>query len=1576
MALQFSDNFNRSNSADLGSNWTTNGGNALSIANSVAQSGVGAGLYYGGYWNADSLGASTIQYVQASVTPPSEGHGGLVLWGNASFSSGSTGSGYYLRVTLDQLAICEITNGVIGTPLAVTSGSGSATYRLTWDPFGAVSAYVDGFKVMEVSDATVTPTRAGLLAYSDSSSSAGTFDLFEGGTDSYSYTVDEPSSGWGDRSAQWLAVHPITGALWRAKYVSSNDTIVFGYSTNGGQSWTSAPSLTFPSRTSGITADYDAFAFEIDYQGVGYLSVHASGIHKVYATGEPAPNLAASMSSASTWSTVLNGATAISSSFELTRLSIKVSASAGNRKVFVGYAVQINNGSSTYIRALVGHWQNSGALQALSWTNDQRYGLTSLSAGSGVHSHDILPPLTSSTSDYADLVHVRLTNTRTVVASRQDGQSSANPFSTWTDYTLATGSGGVPLSTDGVACSFLGYHVLFAWVMNDPTAVEIGISPFNTNLLTQMVTVTVPALNDGNITSLRATSYGDEWRVYVTTANGNLHVLRVDRFSKAATPSGWEPLHVGGGISGVRDSMVIAHQPTVDGTTYIGYVEDQSGTDYYVVNSDSRKYLPDPYVSVYALSDYGGYDSYSVWATRNVTVDATGRTWAIFYDPYRDNGPYDVLMWSDDGVQWNEHLIASIGAYTSYGGELFSDYAGRIWWTRSTSSATTTWVLESGASAKTNVTGLTNYLFTEGAQIAFEDPEGTGYILARFAQQATTAYLTTARFDNSHALISGSLQTISFTGLSGGQLVLDFEHTGDGRTATSSPDIYIAYQQDGVGLKWGRLQYDGNLSARYASTVTYLFTMDDTDMATGDRLAGYFDGTNSVIAYTETGSENIKIYDGHNLSGSTWSWNVRTPPAFTDGTVKGNTGGGYNVSYDAAKNIIVTASGSTSKDVLVALYDRAANSWSSWNQIAATVNPTPSINGRAVNAARRVHPDRNAVPILWAEGANPPLVATYYEYSIDSAPDTPTLLSPSSGNQDINNTLGFQWTFDDINANDYQSGYAIKRVVSGVTHYWRASTQSWLTTEYKNPSVVSESFLPAYWATASATVQQFSVKVWDSTNLASAYSTAVSVTPSVRHDPTMVEPTFGYSYPADSTEILVDWTVTSQSQYRVIFRDSETNVDLHDTDWVTSTNTSYVIPVSLVPEHRYAVLLQTIGATGSPSYSFESLVVQAEIYSRRDSTSVAVVLTDNDYLTAPSTRVVRYVDIYEADGVTEWRSRVPVISGSVSIEASPTSKRTLSLSIASRSPDYPEPYEIDSETGIWYDKVVRPYRGVVLDDGTEKIWPLGVFHIDTLADADFPNSIEIQGRDKFKVLENSKFAVPTQFSANLDLFSVVRAIATNAGITSISLPAEVISLGYDWLFEQNSSRGEAIEKLVESFGYTVVFDGSGTLMAEKIPDPYAGALEYSFTTGESGNMVTWKRSASDAEIFNRVIVVGESSSKLAVYGDAQNNVPNSPTRIARIGERVKSLNLSSITTTQQAQDLADRLLAVHSLEQFEINVTSIVVPWLKAGDIIEVLTESDSLNQGAPSRFLLSSLSIPLGLEPMSLTGRRLAIVG
>jgi hypothetical protein len=272
---------------------------------------------------------------------------------------------------------------------------------------------------------------------------------------------------------------------------------------------------------------------------------------------------------------------------------------------------------------------------------------------------------------------------------------------------------------------------------------------------------------------------------------------------------------------------------------------------------------------------------------------------------------------------------------------------------------------------------------------------------------------------------------------------------------------------------------------------------------------------------------------------------------------------------------------------------------------------------------------------------------------------------------------------------------------------------------------------------------------------------------------------------------------------------------------------------------------------------------------------------------------------------------------------------------------------------------------------------IGEFMIDSIKESHFPHNTVITGRDYAKKLILSTFPASTQFASNATAEATIKTIVTNAGIDTnrIILPNTSTVLGSSFIFERGSTRWDAIKTLATAYNFEVFFDNAGNFVLRAFQDPTTDAVKVKFNTGVNGNLVSYDKSANDTSIFNHIVVAGESSDSTTIpkWAEAINTKVGSPTSVANLGDRTYTYTSPLLTTTAQCLALAKQYLAIYALEEYQMDWNAICIDWLEAGDVVEVVP--DRLVAGSPTRFLLTSFSLPLTLAPMSGTGRRMLIV-
>ena len=173
---------------------------------------------------------------------------------------------------------------------------------------------------------------------------------------------------------------------------------------------------------------------------------------------------------------------------------------------------------------------------------------------------------------------------------------------------------------------------------------------------------------------------------------------------------------------------------------------------------------------------------------------------------------------------------------------------------------------------------------------------------------------------------------------------------------------------------------------------------------------------------------------------------------------------------------------------------------------------------------------------------------------------------------------------------------------------------------------------------------------------------------------------------------------------------------------------------------------------------------------------------------AETTVHTRSVEIYESDGITRWAkdTELRLKSGNISIDYSRTERRAIDLVLSN------DDGVLVTEAGeFWYDKIIKAFRGVVLEDGSTWKTQVGEFMIDRIVEGNFPHDVKITGRDYTKKCLKSKFERATQFATGLALESIIGSIASNAGISRRNLPATGVVVNKTFFFERGVEIGRA-----------------------------------------------------------------------------------------------------------------------------------------------------------------------------------------
>jgi hypothetical protein len=182
--------------------------------------------------------------------------------------------------------------------------------------------------------------------------------------------------------------------------------------------------------------------------------------------------------------------------------------------------------------------------------------------------------------------------------------------------------------------------------------------------------------------------------------------------------------------------------------------------------------------------------------------------------------------------------------------------------------------------------------------------------------------------------------------------VIDFAHTGDGKTPKANPHVYLAWQDRYTYTRYRRLPY----SAGWGSWDAVVNIV--TGVSTGYAIGG-FNGSEFVVAYRDqTSTSLIKVWRVPDVT-------TPTPVAYAQVPALGGALKCYGMALDG-DTVHLFAADVSDGDLKHCVYD---GSWSSWDTIETAVIEDPQYyNNMAVGR----HKVGSAINIAYLEGSASP----------------------------------------------------------------------------------------------------------------------------------------------------------------------------------------------------------------------------------------------------------------------------------------------------------------------------------------------------------------------------------------------------------------------------------------------------------------------------------------------------------------------------------------------------------------------------------------------------------------------------
>ena len=318
-------------------------------------------------------------------------------------------------------------------------------------------------------------------------------------------------------------------------------------------------------------------------------------------------------------------------------------------------------------------------------------------------------------------------------------------------------------------------------------------------------------------------------------------------------------------------------------------------------------------------------------------------------------------------------------------------------------------------------------------------------------------------------------------------------------------------------------------------------------------------------------------------------------------------------------------------------------------------------------------------------------------------------------------------------------------------------------------------------------------------------------------------------------------------------------------------------------------------------------------------------------------------------------------------------------------------YDIQPDK-IWVGQQVQISAGIRLQDGTDYLWPQGVFYITNPEVTEQPaaHTIALTLMDKWAGLDGTVGGTldgiyqinpgDNLFTAVTELLKLDRGngrllddlppildssyLTKNTTVTDSSgnnSSVSVLSAPYTLRTEAENSYADVLlginTMLVSTCGYDTMgylcFRSANTDKDDTSSRPIA--WEFTLTEREFYGATT---TYNINEMCNDVRIIGAVSNGVQVSGRATNRNPASDCCVARVGYNTFTETQSKYYTCEQCNELAKYYLRRKTMVQKQVSFTSTPLYHLHEGDLVTILRPEVS---GEPEPYLVTGFTLPLG---------------
>ncbi|TDD98893.1 DUF5047 domain-containing protein [Jiangella asiatica] len=307
--------------------------------------------------------------------------------------------------------------------------------------------------------------------------------------------------------------------------------------------------------------------------------------------------------------------------------------------------------------------------------------------------------------------------------------------------------------------------------------------------------------------------------------------------------------------------------------------------------------------------------------------------------------------------------------------------------------------------------------------------------------------------------------------------------------------------------------------------------------------------------------------------------------------------------------------------------------------------------------------------------------------------------------------------------------------------------------------------------------------------------------------------------------------------------------------------------------------------------------------------------------------------------------------------------------------------DLTTEPALWpndHTDVLAPYgqelfvrRGIEFGDRHVEWVSLGYFRVESPAQDAAPlGEVEVTAKDRMAAIVDGRLVAPVQFALGTTLQEAFEQLILDV------YPSAVIDADFDMtsvVFNRNmvaeEDRYAFLRDLADAMAKDFYVDYRGIFVVKDRPDPAEPVFEVN--AGRNGVLVEMSRELTREGVYNGVVATGEGADQtVPVRALAVDDDPASPTYWHGVnqygltfGKVPRFYSSQFLTTTQQAQAAAAKMLRDNLGLPFSLDLAAVPNPALEPFDPVRVLTrDHDYIHT-------LQTVTIPLTAgEPLTAT--------